>query len=106
VVYALHARSCIERGRVWQAEHYVGALRDHALSLACIDRGLPAAQARGYDDLPAGTRARFDDTHVAAIEPDTLRSALGACTRELLHEGVAAGLPRAATVAERLAELC
>jgi len=29
VIYALHARACIERGRVWQAEHYVGAVRDH-----------------------------------------------------------------------------
>src|SRR5919204_2681543 len=36
VIYALHARACIERGRVWQAEHYVGAVRDHALSLACL----------------------------------------------------------------------
>jgi len=35
VIYALHARACIERGRVWQAEHYVGAVRDHGLSLAC-----------------------------------------------------------------------
>jgi hypothetical protein len=25
VIYAVHARTCIERGRVWQAEHYVGA---------------------------------------------------------------------------------
>src|SRR5947208_6819031 len=48
VIYALHARACIERGRVWQAEHYVGAVRDHALSLACLRQGLPAVQARGY----------------------------------------------------------
>src|SRR5437764_6238152 len=34
VIYALHARSCIARGRLWQAEHYVAAVRDHALSLA------------------------------------------------------------------------
>src|SRR5437762_6598349 len=27
VIYALHARACIERGRVWQAEHYVDAVR-------------------------------------------------------------------------------
>ena len=49
VVYALHARACVERGRVWQAEHYVGALRDHGLSLACLREGVPAVQARGYD---------------------------------------------------------
>ena len=61
VIYALHARACIERGRVWQAEHYVGAVRDHALSLACLRQGLPAVQARGYDDLSADTLARFED---------------------------------------------
>src|SRR5213076_2259216 len=58
VIYALHARACIERGRVWQAEHYVGAVRDHALSLACLLQGVPAVQARGYDDLSAETLAR------------------------------------------------
>jgi hypothetical protein len=46
VIYALHARACIERGRVWQAEHYVGAVRDHALSLACLCQGLAVVQAR------------------------------------------------------------
>jgi hypothetical protein len=51
VIYALHARACIERGRLWQAEHYVGAVRDHGLALFCLGQGLPAVQARGYDDL-------------------------------------------------------
>src|SRR5436190_808789 len=60
VIYALHARACIERGRVWQAEHYVGAARDHALSLACLRQGVLAVQARGYDDLSAETLARFE----------------------------------------------
>jgi hypothetical protein len=41
VIYALHARASSERERVWQAEHYVGAVRDHALSLACLARGDP-----------------------------------------------------------------
>jgi hypothetical protein len=73
VIYALHARACSERGRVWQAEHYVGAVRDHALSLACLRQGLPAVQARGYDDLSAHTLARFDDVRVGTVEPDALR---------------------------------
>jgi hypothetical protein len=105
VIYALHARSCIERRRVWQAEHYVGAVRDHALSLACLRLGLPAVQARGYDDLPADELARFDDAHVAAVQPDALRTALAASVRALVDEGAAARLPHADTVAERLAEL-
>ncbi|HEX6700458.1 MAG TPA: hypothetical protein VF101_06970 [Gaiellaceae bacterium] len=104
VIYALHARACIERGRVWQAEHYVGALRDHALSLACLREGLIAVQARGYDDLSTETLARFEGTH-AGISPETLRAALAASVRALMHEGVEARLPHADIVAKRLAEL-
>ena len=105
VIYALHARACIERGRVWQAEHYVGAVRDHALSLACLRQGLPAVQARGYDDLSADTLARFAGAHVGAVEPDALRRALAASVRTLMRAGTEARLPHADTVAKRLAEL-
>jgi hypothetical protein len=105
VIYALHARACIERRRVWQAEHYVGAVRDHALSLACLRQGLAAVQARGYDDLPAETLARFADTHIAAVEAEALRAALAASVSVLLQEGGDADLVGAKVVAERLAEL-
>ena len=105
VIYALHARACIERGRTWQAEHYVGAVRDHALSLACVLHGQPAAQARGYDDLPAGTLAAFEQTHVTAPEEGSLRTALAACVHVLMDGGVRAGLPDAHVTADRLAGL-
>jgi hypothetical protein len=105
VIYALHARACIERGRRWQAEHYVGAVRDHALSLACLREGRPAAQSRGYDDLSIETLARFEDAHVGAVEPGALRVALAASVRALVREGSEARLPNAQVVAERLAEL-
>jgi hypothetical protein len=104
VIYALHARACIERGRVWQAEHYAGAVRDHALSLACLRQGLPAVQARGFDDLSAETLARFEDAHVSAVEPGALRAALAASVLALMREGVEARLPHADVVAQRLAE--
>jgi hypothetical protein len=105
VIYALHARACIERGRIWQAEHYVGAVRDHALSLACLRQGRPAVQARGYDDLSAETLARFEDAHVGTVEPGALRAALAASVLALVREGAEARLPHAHVVAERLAEL-
>ncbi|MDP9341009.1 MAG: nucleotidyltransferase domain-containing protein [Actinomycetota bacterium] len=105
VIYALHARACIGRGRVWQAEHYVGAARDHALSLACLRQGLPPVQSRGYDDLPAETLARYEDAHVGAVEPGALRAALAASVLALMHEGEEARLPHAHVVAERLGEL-
>ena len=104
VIYALHARACIERGRVWQAEHYVGAVRDHALSLACLRHELTAAQARSYDDLPAEILARFEGAHVGAVEPAALRAALASSVLALIHEGEEARLPHAPVVAERLAE--
>src|SRR5439155_6748148 len=87
VIYGIHARTCIERGRVWQAEHYIGAVRDHALSLACLRRELPAVQARGYDDLPAVTLGSFNGTHIGSLEPERLRNALWAALHALLHEG-------------------
>jgi hypothetical protein len=105
VIYGLHARACIERGRVWQAEHYIGAVRDHALSLACRRRELTAVQARGYDDLAADTLAGFDATHVGSLEPERLRSALSASLRALLRQGKEANVPRWDVVAQRLAEL-
>jgi hypothetical protein len=105
VIYALHARACIERGRVLQAEHYVGAVRDHALSLACLREGVTAVQARGYDDLSAETRAEFDGTHVGRLEPEALRFALRASVRALLREGERGEVPNADVVAERLDEL-
>ncbi|HEY7281998.1 MAG TPA: nucleotidyltransferase domain-containing protein [Actinomycetota bacterium] len=106
VIYALHARACIERGRGWQAEHYVGAVRDHGLSLACLRERVPAVQARGYDDLSAGTLARFADARVPSLEPEELRAANAASTRELIREAAEAGVPHAGLVAERLADLC
>jgi len=103
-IYALHALACIERGRVWQAEHYVGAVRDHALSLACLRKGLPPAQARGYDDLPAETLARFgmptsarsNPRRSAQLSPPSFSRS---CGRTKAH------LPHAHVVAERLAQL-
>src|SRR3989440_5749008 len=105
VIYALHARACIERGRVWQAEHYVDAVRDHALSLACLREGAIAVQARGYDDLSAETLAQFEKTHVGTLDPQGLRSALAASVLALMREGAEADLLFASVVAERLAEL-
>lgn len=93
MIYALHARACIERGRLWQAEHYVGAVRDHALSLACLREGLPAEQARGYDDLDPDTLARFGQVHIGALERRALRTALRAAVSALMREGDEVRLP-------------
>ncbi len=105
VIYALHSRACIERGRVWQAEHYVGAVRDHALALACLREGETAVQARGYDDLSTETLARSEEAHVGSLEPAGMRAALAGSVLALMSEGAEADLPHAQAVADRLADL-
>ena len=105
VIYALHSRACIERGRAWQAEHYVGAVRDHALALACLREGVTAVQARGHDDLSVETRARYEEAHVGSLEPEALWAALAASVVALTSEGIEADLPNAQVAADRLADL-
>ena len=104
VIYALHSRACIERGRLFQAEHYVGAVRDHGLSLACHRLGLTVAQARGFDDLPAEVKSDFRDTHITGLEPIALRRALVASGNALLLQADAAVVSNVRQVAERLGE--
>ena len=105
VIYATHAYRCIKRGLVWQAEHYVGALRDHALSLACLRYGLPAAQARGYDKVPSEVLDRLEESHVGNLRPGDLQAALSACVSALGHEAEQAHLPEAGEIVGRLSEL-
>src|SRR5215475_11455098 len=46
VHHAVRARFCIERGRFWQAEYWIGDLRNAALSLACLRLGLEVSEGR------------------------------------------------------------
>lgn len=61
-LYALHARSSIARGKLWQAEYMVSGVRDHTLALACVRNGLPAVHGRGMDSLPDDLKAQFEAT--------------------------------------------
>ncbi|HEX8032730.1 MAG TPA: hypothetical protein VF510_02730, partial [Ktedonobacterales bacterium] len=86
VHHALRARFCIERGRVWQAEYWLSAVRDYALHLACLRRDLPAREGRGFDDLPADVRDAFQDALARSLAPDELLRALGVAVAGLLRE--------------------
>jgi hypothetical protein len=77
VHHALRARFCIERGRYWQAEYWTSAVRDYALSLACLRRGLPASHGRGVDDLPQRVRDDALGAVCRGLGRDELLQALG-----------------------------
>ena len=95
VHHALRARFCIERGRFWQAEYWISAVRDYALSLACRRRGLPAWHGRGFDQLPPEVLQSFRDALVTSLNRNELLRAL---------EGTVVGLLREAEEAKQLAE--
>jgi hypothetical protein len=91
VHHAVRARICLERGRLWQAEYWIHALRDEALSLACLRAGQEARHGRGFDDLPADVLSRFQATLPERLTGEDLESSLASATICLLQEG--AGLP-------------
>ena len=86
VHHALRARFCIERGRFWQAEYWISATRDYALSLACRRRGLTAVQGRDLDDLPAEVIEVFVNALVTSLEREALLRALRGAIEGLLSE--------------------
>jgi len=86
VHHAVRARFCIERGKVWQAEHWIGALRDHALALACRRLGLPARHARGFDDLPRDVISSLVEARPRSLAPAELLRALAVGVDGLLRE--------------------
>ena len=98
VHHAVRARFCVERGRPWQAEHWISGTRDQALALACRRRGLQSAYGRGFDQLPAELLAQLEPALVGSLERDQLLGALRAAIEALLQE---AGETRA--LADRLA---
>ena len=85
-LYALHARSSIARRHLWQAEYMISGVRDHALTLASIRHGLPAAHGRGIDRLPSEVTAPFEGSLVRRLETDELARAFQVAIAGLLRE--------------------
>jgi hypothetical protein len=85
-LYALHARSSIARGKVWQAEYMISGVRDHVLMLACLRHGVPHAQGRGLHLLPTATTAPVEATLVRSLDVAELQRAFRAGVDVLLAE--------------------
>jgi hypothetical protein len=100
--HARHARAAIARGRFYEAEYYVSALRDHALELACLRLGLPAIYARGKDDLPDAVKGAFEGTLVRSLDEAELTRALSVGRAAFLTELAAGNAALANELRERL----
>jgi hypothetical protein len=104
-LHALHARSCIARGRVWQAEYMISGVRDHVLALACLRHGVPAMQGRGMDMLPADVTTPITAALVCSLDVAELRRAFASVCELLLGEIEAFDAQLAARLAAPIREL-
>lgn len=86
VLYARHAFVAIAREQWWHAEYCVSAVRDYALTLACLRRDLPTGYGKGFDHLPPSVLEAFDDALVRSPERDELVQSLGVAVSGLMRE--------------------
>src|SRR5690606_27366273 len=94
-LYALHARSSIARGKLWQATSMLEGLRSQVLALMCARVGLNAWHGREIDRLPAHELARLEPTLIGRLVADDLDRARIALTQLLLDEVTKADPDRA-----------
>ncbi|GIJ73625.1 hypothetical protein [Virgisporangium ochraceum] len=84
--HALHAWTSIQRGRRWQAEQWIAAVRGHVLTLASLRLGHPASNARGAHLLPDDVTAPLEATLVRSLDGADLHRALTAAVDALVAE--------------------
>src|SRR5580692_8581417 len=85
-LYALHARSCIARQKLWQAEFMISGVRDHTLALACLRHSLPAVHGRGMDELPREVTAQLENSLVRQLDAAELARAFRVVMDGLIRE--------------------
>lgn len=83
---ALHIRSSLKRGKVWQAEHFLSGMRNYLISLLCRRYKLPEKEGRGVDQLPPEELRKLEATLADSLDPSELRRAFTALTGFYLEE--------------------
>lgn len=104
-LFALHARSAIARGKKWQAEHMVSAVRDQVIALAAVRHGLPAGYARSADVLPAEVMEPLEAAIVEDLMTNELIRAFGVASDAFLAETARSDAALAARLDAPLREL-
>jgi hypothetical protein len=104
VHHAVRAHICIERGRLWQAQHWIHGVRDQAMTLACQRLGLDTHYGRGFDQLPAEVQNHYLGALVTSLTAPAMRRALAVAAIGLLSEGER--VPAGPKVRPMLDEMC
>jgi len=103
--HVMHARSCIERDKPWQAEYWISGIRDQTLALACLRFEKPTAYAKGADALPSTVTSELADALVRTLAPEELRRARRVAATQLLGELYATDPGRAQRLEQPIREL-
>lgn len=85
-LYALHARSALARGRLWQANTMLDELRGTLITLKCARLGLNPWHGREVDRLPAGDLAELAASRAAEVGTAALDASRTLLTRQFLTE--------------------
>ena len=85
-LYALHVRSAVARGKLWQAEYMVSAMRDYVLAAACRRHGVPSVEGRGIDQLPDAVTRPLRQALVGRLDADEIVRAFGVAVDYLIDE--------------------
>lgn len=86
VMWARHARVCIERGHFRRAEHAISRMRECGLDFACRRRDLPAGYGRGLEQLPSDVYERFAGGTAVDVQSGALKQTLRECVAALFAE--------------------
>ncbi len=85
-LYALHARSAIARGKLWQAVMMLDDLRDQVIALKCVRYGLNPWHGRDADSLPLHERTALLASRAERVDREALAEAQGLLVVHLLEE--------------------
>lgn len=85
-LYALHARSAIARGNLWQAVMMLDDLRNQVITLMCLRLDLNAWHGRDADQLSDEDQQCLLQSRANTITADSLEDSLVALSALLLTE--------------------
>jgi hypothetical protein len=104
-LYALHIRSSIARGRAWQAEYMLSAVRDQVLALVCLRHGVNPVEGRGIDSLPPAATAAIAGGLIRSLDAAELHRAFVVVTEALIAEAALVDVALANRLVSSLREL-
>jgi len=85
-LYAIHARSSLARGRLWQATMMLDEMQHSLITLLCVRVGLIAWHGREVDKLPTQDLAMLAACRATGVSVEELDRSRRLLTQELLRE--------------------